>query len=69
MRCVGLGVSVGARALLSDVSLEVEEGEWLGVVGPNGAGKSTLLRAIAGLAPATGLVELDSAPYRHAHTP
>ena len=62
MRCVGLGVSVGARALLSDVSLEVDEGEWLGVVGPNGAGKSTLLRAVAGLAPATGVVELDGRP-------
>jgi teichoic acid transport system ATP-binding protein len=33
------------------VSLEVHNGESLGIVGPNGSGKSTLLRAIAGLMP------------------
>lgn len=36
---------------LSNFSLEVKEGERLGVIGFNGAGKSTLLKAIAGLYP------------------
>jgi len=38
----------GIRALDS-VSLEVEEGERLGVIGQSGAGKTTLLRILAGL--------------------
>jgi putative ABC transport system ATP-binding protein len=34
---------------LDHVSLEVEQGEWLGITGPSGSGKSTLLLALAGL--------------------
>ncbi len=36
---------------LTDVCLDVHEGEFLGVIGPNGGGKSTLLKAILGLEP------------------
>ncbi len=34
------------------------EGEWLALIGPNGAGKTTLLRAVAGLVPFTGSIEI-----------
>jgi ABC-type polysaccharide/polyol phosphate transport system ATPase subunit len=45
---------------LKDVSLELQEGDSLGLVGPNGAGKSTLLSVIAGLSwPDAGKLEIN----------
>jgi ABC-type Mn2+/Zn2+ transport system ATPase subunit len=34
---------------LQDISLEIGEGEFVGVIGPNGSGKTTLCRAVLGL--------------------
>ncbi|MEZ5867881.1 MAG: ABC transporter ATP-binding protein [Defluviimonas denitrificans] len=45
--------SFGAVDVLKDISLSVEEGEFVVFVGPSGCGKSTLLRVIAGLEDAT----------------
>lgn len=39
----------GAEAALENVSLTMEEGEFLAVIGPNGGGKTTLLRLLLGL--------------------
>jgi len=39
----------GDRRVLSDIDLEIEEGEFLVIVGASGCGKSTLLKIIAGL--------------------
>ena len=52
----GLNVSLGSRAVLHDVSLELASGHLVALVGPNGAGTTTLLRALAGLVPATGRI-------------
>ncbi|MFN7834927.1 MAG: ATP-binding cassette domain-containing protein [Burkholderiaceae bacterium] len=43
----------GSLTSLSDVSLQVAEGEFFGLLGPNGAGKTTLISIIAGLTRAT----------------
>ena len=41
-----LNAGYGKLKILSDVSLEIKEGEIIALIGPNGAGKSTILKAI-----------------------
>ena len=49
-----------AEPALSDINLEIEEGEFICIVGPSGCGKSTLLNLIAGLeTPTSGSIILD----------
>ena len=47
----GVSVRLGDRLALSDVSVEVATGSFVGLIGPNGSGKSTLLRALLGILP------------------
>jgi ABC-type branched-subunit amino acid transport system ATPase component len=54
-----LSVAFGGVHALSDVDLDVRDGELVGLIGPNGAGKTTLIDAITGFVPFTGQVELD----------
>ncbi len=54
-----LSVYYGKTAALKDINLDVQEGEFLGIIGPNGGGKSTLLKAILKLIkPTSGKLEL-----------
>ena len=50
----GLSRHFGTKAALADVSLQIENGAFVGVIGRSGAGKSTLLRAINRLVEPTG---------------
>ena len=65
----GIGVRLAGRVVLKDVSLSLSPGHLVALVGPNGAGKTTLLRALAGLIPSEGEIEiggqtLSSLPLR-----
>ena len=68
----GLSVAFGGVHALTDVDLQVGEGELVGLIGPNGAGKTTFIDAITGFVRCSGRVELDGrdvgerAPYERA---
>src|SRR3954463_3609192 len=61
-----LRVAYGPVVALDGVSFEVPAGSITAVLGANGAGKTSLLRAISGLVPARGTIELDGRPIRGA---
>src|SRR5579864_8582308 len=55
-----LGLDIGGATIVADVSLEVGEGELLGIIGPNGAGKTSLFNLFSGLyRPTSGSIHLN----------
>jgi branched-chain amino acid transport system ATP-binding protein len=58
----GLGLDIGGAHIVADVSVEVADGELVGIIGPNGAGKTTLFNLLSGVVrPTAGRVELAGA--------
>ena len=61
VRLDAVSATLGSRRVVDHVSADLAGG-LIGLIGPNGAGKSTLVRAIAGLIPAEGTIDIDGAP-------
>jgi zinc/manganese transport system ATP-binding protein len=56
-------IRVRDRTVLSDITISIGTGEFIGVLGPNGAGKTTLMRALLGLIkPSSGTVRVLGHP-------
>ena len=59
----GLVKSFGATQVLRDVSLRIEDGEFVSLLGPSGCGKTTMLRIVAGLETQdSGVVRIGGRP-------
>ena len=59
LRTADLLVRLNGTLIVDRAALELKSGELTVLIGPNGAGKTTLVRALAGLLPAEGRIELD----------
>ena len=62
LRADAVTVQLGGNAVVQGASLTLRAGELVALVGPNGAGKTTLMRALAGLLPASGTIEINGRP-------
>ena len=59
-----VGVAYDGHEVLRHVDLEIADDDFLGVIGPNGGGKTTLVKAILGMVPHTGTIELAPELFR-----
>ena len=53
-----VSVRFGGRLAVSNVSIDVQQGEIVGLIGTNGAGKTTLMNAVSGFVPSEGEISL-----------
>jgi len=58
IRAKGVTVRYGTHIVIRDLSFSIDEGAFAAIIGPNGSGKSTLMRALLGLIPYEGRIEL-----------
>lgn len=61
LSCQALNVSIGGKAICTDLNLQINSGQFWGLLGPNGIGKTTLLKCLTGLnVPEHGEVMLEN---------
>lgn len=58
----GFTAFMGKKALISCADLSIPKGRVTAIIGPNGAGKTSLLKALTGLLPITGNIEVLGKP-------
>ncbi|NQU17294.1 MAG: ATP-binding cassette domain-containing protein, partial [Candidatus Saganbacteria bacterium] len=57
--------SYGSKKVVNQISVEVKQGEIVGILGPNGAGKTTTMKIITSFwTPTSGRVEVDGLDIR-----
>jgi len=60
----------GIEVAVDDITLDIEDGEFVTFVGPSGCGKTTTLRCIAGLeTPTSGQIRFDGEDISHVQAP
>ncbi|MDQ0299722.1 zinc transport system ATP-binding protein [Salibacterium salarium] len=63
VKVTNVSLKYGNQTILENIDLNIEKGEFLGLVGPNGSGKSTLIKTLLGLiTPNQGDIELFNKP-------
>lgn len=58
LRAESIDIALEGIEVVKEVGFALDEGDWLGLIGPNGAGKTTILRAVAGLVPYAGSIQI-----------
>jgi iron complex transport system ATP-binding protein len=65
LSCQHLSLSIASTRVVSDLDLQIQAGQFWGLMGANGIGKTTLMKCLAGLTPAdSGHVALEGVPIR-----